>query len=1111
MKTILHFPGNRNQDRRGIALVLVLAFVVLVTGLVVAFFSRALVGRQVSDSSASQTKASLLAQSAAEIIVGNLKQEIVNGSTLSSTNNFTIYTPASAANLLPVRSGNPVPDTIPNLVRRSVRSDPISSPGVTSLASAVSSTDASINGRSISTARWNGHYLIPRSDMGNSIDTTPNKSANFTAPDWVIVTRAGPEAFAGWDGSLSNRSSSNSRYAVGRYAYAIYDEGGLLDMNVAGYPSGVTSAQIGQKGYLALADLTQLFPSLTSAQAQAQIDNIVGWRNYATAQPGGYFGNFTFGATSGSNWLNNFVLSNTTGFTKVSGTVASSGQTDQALLSRQELIKLALSGTAVAAASQDALQYMGTFSRALNAPSFTPATVNAFNPSLINQRVTASFTRDDGTTAQIGEPLLKHRFPLSRLALITRNATATAADTDPIYKYFGLSRASTNASWVYNHGDPDKILRLSEVATAGREPDFFELLQAGIIQGSLGKNSKAMTDTTVTDLFNTNTCFQIIQIGLNVIDQYGSDSYPTTASFKNTEFSGTKNLPYLTRVFEAYCRFPGNSTVPEYSGTFNRPNVGGWYQAEVWNPHQQGSLTPVPGPSQFRFIATGASCVESFQWPGSPAGVAYITDSLWNSPIKTFSLTDPGVVFSGTNTYTEPRLLSPATGATATGEDSVIYNGSVYFVGLYCGASPAPDLTLNPTYKNANLPATDAANAGKLDPALYYMTGACINPQGSMNFYLQYKVPAGDPQYTAANGGWVTYCRMEDTNGAMNCSDPNSFVAYNISNNNGCFRMWPDPRTSRFGPTGSFIYDQPSPSNYGGPPGRTLRPDSATSGYGTYLGVSDSAGWTYSPPYLGLGSTKTGYFGCLTENTSASQTHYTDPDGVLRQGDGAYASGGYGQPLTQPQPNYNSRPVMLNRPFRSVAEMGYAFRGMPWKSLDFCTANSGDAALLDLFCLQESPADSVIAGILNLNTRQQPVLKAVLSGAIKDTLDPTTGITSSDLSMLLNTLTSITSGTPLINRSELVTRLGPKLLYSTTRDKAIKPRREATARALSDVADTRTWNLLIDVVAQSGRYPSTATKLSQFLVEGERHYWLHVALDRFTGLVISQSMEPVYE
>ena len=25
-------------------------------------------------------------------------------------------------------------------------------------------------------------------------------------------------------------------YAVGRYAYAVYDEGGLLDINVAGYP-----------------------------------------------------------------------------------------------------------------------------------------------------------------------------------------------------------------------------------------------------------------------------------------------------------------------------------------------------------------------------------------------------------------------------------------------------------------------------------------------------------------------------------------------------------------------------------------------------------------------------------------------------------------------------------------------------------------------------------------------------------------------------------------------------------------------------------------------------------------------------------------------------------
>jgi hypothetical protein len=77
---------------------------------------------------------------------------------------------------------------------------------------------------------------------------------------------------------------------------------------------------------------------------------------------------------------------------------------------------------------------LGTFSRALNAPSYTPPSQplvqsgytaygldTLYNPSLINFRVAAPFTRFDGTTAMVGEPLIKSRFPLSRLSWIGQN------------------------------------------------------------------------------------------------------------------------------------------------------------------------------------------------------------------------------------------------------------------------------------------------------------------------------------------------------------------------------------------------------------------------------------------------------------------------------------------------------------------------------------------------------------------------------------------------------------------------------------------------------------------------------------------------------------------
>ena len=74
-----------------------------------------------------------------------------------------------------------------------------------------------------------------------------------------------------------------------------------------------------------------------------------------------------------------------------------------------------------------------------------------------------------------------------------------------------------------------------------------------------------------------------------------------------------------------------------------------------------------------------------------------------------------------------------------------------------------------------------------------------------------------------------------------------------------------------------------------------------------------------------------------------------------------------------------------------------------------------------------------------------------------------------------------------------------------------KAARECVVRAFSEACQTRTWNLMIDVIAQSGRYPSNASTLAGFLVEGEQHYWVHVAIGRFTGQVIDKQIEIVNE
>src|SRR4051794_21187982 len=162
------FPLPKRSSNRAAALIIVLAFDVLLTGLSLAYLSRATTDRQLAHTSFHDTDADLLARSALDIVVGDFKQEIQNGSNLSGS----IFIPMSAANVVPMRSGNPTfignespNDPIPNLIRRSVYPDAlIANPGVGSRASATNSTTASANGRSVSLAKWNSHYLIPRAN-----------------------------------------------------------------------------------------------------------------------------------------------------------------------------------------------------------------------------------------------------------------------------------------------------------------------------------------------------------------------------------------------------------------------------------------------------------------------------------------------------------------------------------------------------------------------------------------------------------------------------------------------------------------------------------------------------------------------------------------------------------------------------------------------------------------------------------------------------------------------------------------------------------------------------------------------------------------------------------
>src|ERR1043166_2349952 len=116
MKNSLH---SRDGASKGAALMIVLALVVLLTGLSLAYFSRSTTDRQLAQSSYNDTSADLLARTALDIVVGDFKQEILSHPTVTPNppNCFITpvpYTPAPTPGRSPIA----------NLIRQSYSGDP---------------------------------------------------------------------------------------------------------------------------------------------------------------------------------------------------------------------------------------------------------------------------------------------------------------------------------------------------------------------------------------------------------------------------------------------------------------------------------------------------------------------------------------------------------------------------------------------------------------------------------------------------------------------------------------------------------------------------------------------------------------------------------------------------------------------------------------------------------------------------------------------------------------------------------------------------------------------------------------------------------------------------
>jgi len=237
-----------------------------------------------------------------------------------------------------------------------------------------------------------------------------------------------------------------------------------------------------------------------------------------------------------------------------------------------------------------------------------------------------------------------------------------------IKKCFGLTfptGGTAGSPWTYTNptgtGAAITIMTLSQVAAAAREPDFFELLQAAILSGSLGQSTAPPPGTSgggttggnvFPDIHMSNTTHHILTIGACIIDQASPASIPTRIQFNpsGTVWTayGMKNLPYITQMYPIAGTSPNDST-----------KWATYLLFQLWNPHQNiPSTYPVP----VRLRVDGAVGLftggNGQSWSGTPQIFASGQSVTLNS---SFSFSTPASL-TATNTTNAAAAPGPPAG-----------------------------------------------------------------------------------------------------------------------------------------------------------------------------------------------------------------------------------------------------------------------------------------------------------------------------------------------------------------------------------------------------------------------------------------------------------------
>ncbi len=1122
-------PATR---QRGFAIVVAVSMMVLLTIIILGLLLLSSTHRNSGTNDVSVRQADSIAKAATASVVSDIYTEFSADTPASPVDAVqNIYPVGKATSMVPSKTlKDPALASsvdFRNLIKQSAGGVSFAKSGTTNVgpirASSVSTLTPGLDQRFISTDFWRKPALFA---------TTASLTAS-QVPDWVYLTRDGsnPTAF-----STANRTSLNSgvvepKFIVGRYAWQIYQLGGLLDANVA--LSGTADAADGTGAAAKDSPFWAVAAALPGGAALG--DALANWRN-------------PFGRTSSpKKFIDDWAEPN--GWNKV---YSNGTNTDQAFLSRQDLLAFQKQNPTAFPASL--LPWFTHANFALNQSALAPAANrpkvlalanggndgfgldDAINPSHLAVRTAIP---SETSSSRPTVPVTAKRYPLDRLALVVPNPPQAAL----VQKYFGLTYSAATGEWTYVDAN---IKRLSDVAALNREPNFFELIKGTLPLGSLGVSGLAPSYGPNLD---QSVNYHVVQLVANIIDQWDADGYPTVINFDGRRFVGVEDLPRIYYIRSGCYRqsivppatFTGSVAGPPPAGFGNIYQSVHLQQPVIWNPHIDSPTTPVTAkPTNFRVTATsnqaaGSSALDvQFKvyngagqtWNGLPMGAmndfrkANGPDFSTNPGPQKWDASNAWITFS----------------TTATGNASFRNPYPLKSPNYPAGSNAAapPTQTFN-TISLTELNFTDAESqsnqaigfmAGKiwtsdicfgLDPGLFLHNG--------VRYDLQYQVSSGS--------SWITYDTMIAN--PMSTQDRTSFSPGDRRHTTTWIRL--DPRTNRLGIfiTNNFRnwYCQ-SDTNWTWKNGETGAPDASAGwtlgggGVSRFIGSASLPGWNLTK--VG-GNVYPRYF---QANLNDGYGCYIDADGVTRPAMGADASGTTGLPLANPPVGgpATSRPRVLNRAFRSVAELGYVFRGVPWRQLDLSHPASVDGALLDVFCLHSDStthdAPRISRGRVNLNAAPPEVLAALFEGTSKSVIAGST-ISHDDALKLGTALNQWVSDTtdptkgPLRSRSDLVGRTiatgstfasqGFMSQISTLMpaDKSIGETREAVIRALADSSDTRTWNLMIDLVAQSGELSKAATSLTQFNAHGQVHRWVFLSIDRFTGEILKQSSEYVSE